>query len=237
MEGRLWATVGLTCHYMRRVSECPPGGLMKDGFTVLRKVFDATECSLDLEMVISTTIVALPSVAAISSWGCYNRKPRGLIFVCVGVFSSLFNPSMVRSEFSQLVGKVVILRLKWQLADISGPLGDLAVDKIWDFAVGRCPALDPKDESWQWILVELKHWNSTIFEMRFNGILFQALYIHVLSLGVATFILNRRLHHWNSHISFDWMDPLVAPLYQNHWFTLSLSRLISSNLSRASPNC
>eukprot|EP00434_Breviolum_minutum_P022585 symbB.v1.2.019930.t1/scaffold1652.1/size121070/10 len=43
-------------------------GLMKDGFTVLRKVFDATEC-------------------------------------------------------------------------------DLAVDKIWDFAVGRCPALDPKDES------------------------------------------------------------------------------------------
>lgn len=64
---------------------------------------------------------------------------------------------MVRSEFSQLVGKVVILRLKWQLADISGPLGDLAVDKIWDFAVGRCPALDPKDESWQWILVELKH--------------------------------------------------------------------------------
>jgi len=43
-------------------------GLMKDGFTVLRKVFDAKEC-------------------------------------------------------------------------------DVAVDRIWDFAIGRCPALDPKDES------------------------------------------------------------------------------------------
>lgn len=82
-----------------------------------------------------------------------------------------------------LLAKVVILRLKSQPADISGPLGDLAVDKIWDFAVGRCPALDPKDESWQWILVELKYWNSTIFEMPFNGVLFHALYNHVLSYG------------------------------------------------------
>ena len=48
------------------------------------------------------------------------------------------------------------MRLKSQLANISGPLGDLAVDKIWDFAVGRCPALDPKDESWQWMLVEFE---------------------------------------------------------------------------------
>ena len=61
------------------------------------------------------------------------------------------------SNSVSLLAKVVILRLKAQPADISGPLGDLAVDKIWDFAVGRCPALDPKDESWQWILVELKY--------------------------------------------------------------------------------
>ena len=26
--------------------------------------------------------------------------------------------------------------------------GDVAVDRIWDFAIGRCPALDPKDEPW-----------------------------------------------------------------------------------------
>ena len=55
---------GLTCVGF---PGAPPGGLMKDGFTVLRKVFDATECSLDLEIdfVISTTIVALPCIAII----------------------------------------------------------------------------------------------------------------------------------------------------------------------------
>lgn len=30
-----------------------------------------------------------------------------------------------------------------------GTSGDVAVDRIWDFAIGRCPALDPKDEPWQ----------------------------------------------------------------------------------------
>ena len=36
--------------------------------------------------------------------------------------------------------------------------GDLAVDKIWDFAVGRCPALDPKDELWQTVFGSEKSW-------------------------------------------------------------------------------
>ena len=113
-------------------------GLMKDGFTVLRKVFDAKECSLDP--------FRLSTVGDLGTLHRSETKGRGFHAGQWHDRRAKTNAYLFPSRPNQRFWGHV----RWPSSKgFLGTSGDVAVDRIWDFAIGRCPALDPKDELWQ----------------------------------------------------------------------------------------